>query len=496
MAAMNLLPLLPAALAATLALASPAPADAAPLPLEPCRLRGVETEALCGVLKRPLDPAQPAGRQIDIHVAVLPALARNKRPDPVFLLAGGPGQSAIGLASTAERLFARLLNRRDVVLVDQRGVGLSAPLECPEPEPTEPLADRLDTAAAVRMLAACRAKLEALPHGDLRFYTTTIAMQDVDAVRAALGAERINVDGGSYGTRAALEYARQFPNRVRRLVLDGVAPPDMVLPASFSPDNQAALDAVFAACEADAGCRARHPRLAERWRALLASLPRPATLQHPLTGRTEAVSVSRDLLLSQVRLPLYAPALAAALPAALEAAFAGNFNPLVAMSMGMSTRREQRLAMGMHLSVICSEDFPRLAAATDRPSADFGTVFLDLYREACANWPRGEVPAAFYTVPALAAPTLVLSGGADPVTPPRHGERVAQALGPAARHVVVPEAGHGVMGLPCVRDVLFRFIDAETDAAATAVDAGCAIGIPRPPAFVPPGSPASKEPQQ
>ena len=490
MGRMNLLPLLPAALAASLALASPAPADAASLPLEPCRLRGVETEALCGVLQRPLNPAEPGGRQIDIHVAVLPALARNKRPDPVFLLAGGPGQSAIGLAGTAERLFARLLNRRDVVLVDQRGVGRSAPLECPEPEAAAPLADRLDTASAVRLLAACRATLEALPHGDLRYYTTTIAMQDVDAVRAALGAERINVDGGSYGTRAALEYARQFPDRVRRLVLDGVAPPDMVLPASFSPDNQAALDAVFAACEADtapAGCRARHPQLAERWRALLASLPRPATLRHPLTGREEAITVSRDLLLSQVRLPLYAPALASAVPAALEAAIAGDFSPLVAMSLGMSSRRESRLAQGMHLSVICAEDYPRLDQATDRPGADFGNVFIELYRQACAQWPRGEVPAAFYTVPPLAAPTLVLSGGADPVTPPRHGERVAQALGPTARHIVVPQAGHGVMALPCVRDVLFRFIDAETDAAATAVDADCAVGIPRPPAFVPPG---------
>jgi hypothetical protein len=96
------------------------------------------------------------------------------------------------------------------------------------------------------------------------------------------------------------------------------------------------------------------------------------------------------------------------------------------------------------------------------------------------------VPAAFYTVPPASAATLLLSGGIDPVTPPRHGARMAQALGPLARHAVVPNAGHGVMGLLCVRDALFRFIDAETDADALAVDADCAQRLPRPGAFLPP----------
>jgi pimeloyl-ACP methyl ester carboxylesterase len=139
----------------------------------------------------------------------------------------------------------------------------------------------------------------------------------------------------------------------------------------------------------------------------------------------------------------------------------------------------------MHFSVICAEDMPRMAQSQDKPGTDFGNGFAELYTRICASWPRGSVPAEFYRVPTLAAPTLVLSGGADPVTPPRHGERIAKALGASARHVVVPQAGHGVMALPCVRDVLFRFIDADTDAAAQQVDAGCAAAIPRPAAFVP-----------
>ncbi|MBS1163483.1 MAG: cysteine proteinase, partial [Burkholderiaceae bacterium] len=202
--------------------------------LTACRLQGVEHGALCGSVRRPLDPAAPQGTQIEVHFAVLPALARNRKPDPVFFFAGGPGQSAIEVAGRVQALLGRLSNRRDIVLVDQRGTGRSAPLVCDEADPTQPLADAVDPARMLSRLDACRARLQQLPHGDLRHYTTALAMQDADAVRRQLGADRINLVGGSYGTRAALELLRQFPHTVRRIVLDGVAPPDMVLPAAFS----------------------------------------------------------------------------------------------------------------------------------------------------------------------------------------------------------------------------------------------------------------------
>jgi pimeloyl-ACP methyl ester carboxylesterase len=469
-------------------------AFAADTPPSPCRLRGVEHEALCGVVKRALDPARPQGVQIDVHYAVLPALARNKKPDPVFFFAGGPGQSAIDLAPAISTMLGRFSNRRDIVLVDQRGTGSSAPLQCERDDPALPLAEQFDLKRQRELQSACLERLKALPHGDLRFFTTTIAMADADAVRAALGAEQVNVIGGSYGTRAALEYQRQFPQRVRRAVIDGVAPPDMVLPASFSPDNQAALDALFDACAKDKACEAREPRLAERWRGLKASLPRKVTLTHPLTGRSETFELTTDLLLGMVRAPLYVPALAAALPVAIGDATRGRFEPLagVAMAFGGS-RRAPQLAAGMHFAVVCAEDFPRLAQATDRPGADFGDSFAAIYREVCPRIARGEVPAAFYSVPPAPAATLVLSGGIDPVTPPRHGERVTKALGANARHVLVPNAGHGVMGIGCMRDVLYRFVDAATDAEALKVDAACVTAIPRPPMFTLPDPQASKE---
>ena len=479
-----------ALLLAATALAAAAPTNAAEgrAGLKPCRLQGVTHDAFCGVLRRPLNPAQPQGVQIDVHYAVLPALARNRKPDPVLFFAGGPGQSAMALAGPVSRMLARLGNRRDVVLIDQRGTGKSAPLFCDEPRSDAPLGDALDNPRQATRLQACAAQLQKLPHGDLRHYTTWVAMQDADAVRQALGAAQVNVMGGSYGTRAALDYMRQFPQTVRRAVIDGVAPPDMVLPAAFSTDNQAALEQVFKACESEARCSASHPGLRAQWQALLAGLPREVSVAHPLTGRLEKLVLTRDGLLSLARLPMYVPAMAAALPQAMGEAAAGRFEPLMGLAMAFmgGGGRAMRMSEGMHFSVVCAEDLPRLAQASDAPGADFGDSSAQQYRRICEAWPQGPVPAAFYTVAPAQAATLVLSGGADPVTPPRHGERVSRQLGAKARHVVVALAGHGVMALGCMRDVLFRFIDAENDDAALKVDTACVEQIPRPPAYQPP----------
>lgn len=461
--------------------------------LKPCRLRGVEHEAQCGTVTRPLDPSVPTGRTVEIHFAVLPALARNKHPDPVFFFAGGPGQSAMTLVGPLSRQLARFSNRRDVVLIDQRGTGRSAPLVCDADAPTKPLREMADPALQASLLQQCRETLQKLPHGDLRQYTTTIAMADADAVRRALGVEQVNVMGGSYGTRAVLEYLRQFPGQVRRAVIDGVAPPDMVLPVSFSTDAQSAFDAMLAACQAEPACHVRHPQLRTQWSALLASLPREASVPHPVTGREERFTLTRDMVASMVRMPLYVPTLASALPYAVSEASQGRYVPLVGLAgaMGGGRDNEMRLAMGMHLSVVCAEDFPRVESASDKPGPDFGNGYTDMYRKACDGWPRGAVPAEFYRMPAAKAAVLVLSGGLDPVTPPRHGERATKALGAKARHVVVPNAGHGVMSIGCMPDVMFRFIDAATDEAALKVDTACVQAIPRPPAFHPVTAPAA-----
>jgi pimeloyl-ACP methyl ester carboxylesterase len=465
-------------LLAAMLLAGAGTAGAAPL--QPCWLPGVEHEAQCGQLQRPLDPAQPQGRQITLHYAVLPALARQRRPDPLVFVAGGPGQSAIDLAGPLSQQFARFLNRRDLVLIDQRGTGRSAPLVCDDDSAGRPLAEQFDSARQTAELLRCRDRLQALPHGDLRFYTTDIAVADIEAVRQALAAPQLNLAGASYGTRVALAYLHRYPQAVRRTVLDGVAPPDMVLPAAAGADNQAALEATFAACEREPACAQRHPVLRRQWQQLLSGLPRPVRITHPVSGRVESLTLTRERLLGLVRMPLYLPALAAALPAAIGQAAEGRFEALAALALAVQgSGPGHSVAQGMHFSVVCSEDMPRLAAAA--PAGDFGDSALRQYQEVCAHWPRGNVPASFYEIAPARSAVLLLSGGLDPATPPRHAERVVKALGPRARHVVVPNAGHGVMAIGCMRDVLFRFIDAASDDAAMRVDAGCAVPIPRPP---------------
>ncbi|WOB08337.1 alpha/beta hydrolase [Piscinibacter gummiphilus] len=452
----------------------------------PCRVDGLSHQVLCGAVLRPLDPAAASGPQIAVHYVVVPALARNKLADPVFLLAGGPGQSAISLAGQVMPLFARLNNRRDIVFVDQRGTGRSAPLVCEDPR-RQSVAEQADPERQLAQLRECRQRLQALPHGDLRHYTTPIAMQDLDAVRRTLGAERIDLVGVSYGTRAGLDYLRQFPAHVRRLVLDGVAPPDMALPASSAADAQTAFDALLTACEAEPACRREHPDLRGAWSAWLARLPQPVSVQHPLTGQPEQFTLTRAMAMSAVRGALYTPVLMQALPVAMHEATLGRPQGLLTLGSSLTGRKGSGLAMGMHFSVVCSEDLSRLVAGRDTVPGDFADG-RTLYEKACADWPRGELPEAFYRIGTSPVPVLLLSGGLDPATPPRHGERVARALGAKARHVVVPNAGHGVLGIGCGPELLTRFVDHEEERAALALDTRCVQGVPRPPAFRPVGS--------
>ncbi len=460
-----------------------------------CWLPGVERAARCGVLTRPLDPTAPQGRTVALHLAMLPARSRRPAADPVVFFAGGPGQSATDLAGPLHAWLAPVLAQRDVLLIDQRGTGRSAPLRCEEDEPTpRTLAAQLQPPSSA-MAQRCLARLQALPHGDVRQYTTSIAVADVEAVRGALGVARWNLIGVSYGSRVALEYQRQQPQRVRRVVLDGVVPPDVNVPLSAVQASQRALEGVFAGCEADAACARQYPQLRHQWRQLQAGLPREVTVPHPVSGQPERFTLTPGALAALVHAPLYAPFLAAGLPLAIDAAAAGRFTPLVGLAAALG-QAQSGLASGMHFSVLCSEDGPALGAAPAASAsgavgeADHGAQALVApYREICRRWPRGPVPEAFYRVGPAPVATLLMSGQWDPVTPPSQAQRLQTQLGARAQSLVMPGQGHGQLSQGCVSELVARFLDAPSDDAAQAVvqqsAPRCTRARPRPLAVLP-----------
>jgi pimeloyl-ACP methyl ester carboxylesterase len=466
-----------AAAGLALAACSPRPETAHPaIAFDTCRLPGVDSAAQCATYEVWEDREAKAGRRIKLEIAVMPARMRAKDPDPIVVFAGGPGQGAVSLASQVMPLFARLNDTRDVILVDQRGTGNSHPLDCPD-DPDPSLQSLFEDALPGKLVEKCLESLDADP----RQYVTSIAVEDLDEILGALGHEKVNLWGGSYGTRVALEYLRRHGGRVRSVVLDGVAPSTMKLPLSFVDDGDNALQRLIDACEGEERCRETYPGLRATIslvRSQLSQHPQRVSIADPRTGERETISVNENVFLSGLFRPLYVAELASLLPFGILSAAHGDFNPLLAQNLEFADDVSENLAVGMHLSVICAEDVPRITPEDlGKLSASFfGRALVDDFIRACRVWPRGKVPADFYEPVRSEVPALILSGGIDPATPPRHGAEVAASL-PNAKHFVAPQIGHGVSLHGCAPRLIESFVRAGT---AAKLDGKCLERIPRP----------------
>lgn len=470
-------------LAGCAATAAPAPAEPR-LALQPCRLSepGLAAETIaaeCGTLEVPENRSTPGSRTIGLRVVVLPAISRGAAPDPLFLLAGGPGQAASEAFVPVLPALAQVNQTRDLVMVDQRGTGGSNPLNCPlEAEGLDAAAEDPDSPAVRQWWGECLAQLDADPTQ----YATAIAAQDLDEVRAALGYERVSLLGVSYGTRAALTYQRLFPERVRALVLDGVAPPEMAIGADMGRDGQRALDLTLDACASDPACAEAFPGLRADLDALLARLAAEqptVSLDDPYTGAPAEVRLTRELAASTIFQMSYSPETSALLPLLIHTAQAdGDLRPLAAQSLIAGRQLADQIALGMRASVICAEDAPRYPAQLDGDSylGDFLTRSL---AAACIEWPRAEVgPEA--TAPVSAdVPALLLSGERDPVTPPEYAEAVAAGL-PNSRQIVAAGQGHNIFFRGCIPTLVAEFLEAGS---ATGLDTSCAERLGPPPFF-------------
>ena len=475
--------------AALVALASPAAhakRTLGSLDFEPCSLTpdglALTVPAQCAKLAVPEDRTKPGGRAIELAIAWIPNDSGSVAKDPVFMLAGGPGQAALESYPLLHAAFAEIRRTRHVILVDQRGTGGSNRLSCKDPRGENAFGgeDATDVAASVEFVKHCLAQLGEA--ADVRHYTTSDAVADLDAVRAAIGAETIDLVGISYGTRVAQQYAKRHPDRTRAVVLDGVVPNTLVLGAEHAKNLEAALDAHFERCAEVPACVERFGSPRTHLDALLAearAAPKTVRYRDPQSNAVREDTFDAATLAAVVRLYAYAPTTASLLPLSLHEAAQGRPEALLAQARMLTSLVGESIMHGMQLSVICSEDGPALAADAADAGTTLGTALVDVMVAQCGAWPRGEVPADFRAPLAGDVPVLLLSGELDPVTPPRYGDEVAKGL-PNARHLVLRGQGHNVIGEGCAPKLVGRFIE---QASAKTLDAACLDSLDYVPPF-------------
>ena len=479
-----------AVLAAVLALASSCamvtPTDnstqrQSTIALTPCNFPRLKEPALCGKYPVYENRAARSGRMIALNIVVLPARGADAKADPVFYLAGGPGQAAALIATAGEDPIMRALRaERDLVFVDQRGTGDSNGLQCDFPIDRRQLQNFFGELFELAAIQACRAKLAA--DADLRHYNTPLGIDDIEKVRLALGYDKINLYGVSHGSLAALEYLRRYPAAVRSAALAGVVTPAAQLPLQFAQGAEQAMNRLLGDCAADPTCNRAFPNLAENFAALLQTFAAgPARFQvvHPVSKALQSATLPRGSFVLRLLAMLYNHRSARLLPLMIDRASQGDWAPYVQGLLGARTTPEYRVFLGAYLSASCSEtiagiDEAKLTAATT--NTFIGDYRVQRHLLACAHWPRGEIAPEFYQPVRAATPVLMLSGDIDPATPAQFAAQALKSL-PNGRQVILRNTPHEY-GSPCARDLIAAFI---ARGSADELDTSCAARLRRPP---------------
>ena len=427
---------------------------------EPCVLTAIgersESAAECAMLEVPLDPGSPDGERIELFVARISALAGTPEPDPFTLIAGGPGQASTTFYAQTKWAFTRIRRTRDIVLVDQRGTGLSTPLRCENIERDEVF---LDSATFSRLGAEC---VDGLSH-DPAFFTTSAAVRDLELMRETLGYPSLNIYGISYGTRVAQHYLKRYPKHARTVILDGVVPPSLAIGPGAAIDAQRALDRLLARCAATPACVEQYPDLGDHLRELLTRLkesPPTIAVPHPRTGVPTTLTLTDHLAAGIVRLLTYSPQTAALIPILVRAAAEGDYGPLAAQVLMVGEDVHGAISYGMHFAVVCTEDVP-FWGRVDRAALEetfLGPVQIDALEQICESWPRGYIDDDFASPLETAVPVILLSGEDDPVTPPSYAEMSVGGL-TNYRHVTLPHQAHGQLTTGCVPRLSAAFVD-------------------------------------
>lgn len=458
-----LVPITLLALCAAVAARSQPAGEGASLELSDCRIRVDDgypgIAARCGTLMRPVNPADPDAALISLRVALVPALSLEPEPDPLVAIAGGPGQSSIQFYASYAPAFEKVRRKRDILLLDQRGTGESAAMDCEISD--ELIEGQFSLEQTVAETQSC---LAALPY-DPRYFTTSIAVLDLEALRVALAIPQLNLYGVSYGTRVAQHFLRRFPDSTRSVILDGVVPPAIALGPVIAIEAQKALDAIFDRCVEDSACNQRFPDVRSEFASLrqaLNSQPVSLELPNPLDGHLQQISFGASELASAVRMLSYHPNTVALIPLLVHEATNGNYAPLASQFLMIAESMEDALSLGMHNAVVCTEDLPYIdGTAIGRHALEqtyIGPMQADALQAICSVWPRGVIDDDFKLALVSDKPVLLLSGEADPITPPHYAEQVAVTLG-NVKHLTGLRQGHGQVMRGCMPDIVGRFVD-------------------------------------
>ena len=450
-----------------------------------CVLKGAggygTVTAECGVWVRPENPDDPLGPTIELAVARIPALAPQPLPDAFTVINGGPGGSSIEMYADLAHAFQSISRERDVLILDQRGTGQSNPLRCPD------LEESIDTYSEAAVRLATKTCLERLT-GDPRYYSTSVAVRDLEALRIELGYEQLNVYGVSYGTRVALHYLRRYPSSVRTMIIDGILPPEIILGGNVSENAQVVLDSIFARCAVQTHCTEQFPNLEANFVDLSQSLktePIPVRVLHPVTGEAVEFELRYQHMALAIRLLSYSTETASLIPLIInQAAEHGNYLPIATHAVRIITMLTEAISYGMHNAVVCTEDAPfyDLDAIdwTALRQTYLGDEQLKTLATMCDLWPKGVRDDDMHEPVHSDQPVLVLSGEWDPITPPQYGDLVSATL-PNSTHLVIPGQGHGVISRGCVPRIVAKFVDEGTTAT---VKSGCIDRLGASPFFV------------
>lgn len=450
------------------------------IPLKYCHINNFSEEVLCGSYTVEENRQQPNGRTIDIKVAVLPAVSEAKEPDPYVLFAGGPGQGARAMGRYVQLAFRGVNETRDIVLIDQRGMGDSAPLTCEMPEVDLTSMDsEVMNEMYQEMIKDCANNLDA----DLTQYTQDIANQDIHEILVALGYDKVNLYGASWGTRSALLYANQYPDQVRTVTVDGTAPLSNKVPLYFTRDAEKTINLLLQDCRNDAGCSEAFADLDERFIEFMNNYPEDGIktmLADPNTGKLTEVTISKDVVISAIRTILYSPVTTRMLPLAIEKMLDNDFRPLAGI---MAAGGDAGMTLGATLTILCAEEYSRFTendmAERAKDGFEAGT-FARLMYESCQLWPKAPLPEIYTQTLEQQMPTLILSGSLDPVTPPYWGEEM-KAHFPNSLHLIAPNTGHNVAPVGCADDLITEFVKT---ASFDGIDASCLDDIKRPTFFL------------